>query len=77
MGGKLSRGERVADALVEEGEKLKKEALHDYRRLKVHFGEGDQGLSKPCNAAKVRARAADNIAISHQFVPCITEPPVT
>ena len=48
----------ILDALVEEGEKLRKEALHDYRRLKVHFGEEDQDLSKPWNAAKVKAAQA-------------------
>jgi RNA-dependent RNA polymerase len=48
----------ILDALVEEGEKLRKEVLGDYKRLKVQFSEGDQDLSRPWNAAKAKAAQA-------------------
>lgn len=49
----------ILDALVEEGEKLRKEVLSDYRRLKVQSCEEDQDLSRPWNAAKAKAAEAE------------------
>lgn len=48
----------ILDVLVEEGENLRKEALHDYRRLKGQSMEEDQDLSRPWIAAKARANQA-------------------
>lgn len=49
----------ILDALVEEGDRLKKEVLNDYRRLKVQdTSEVDQDLSRPWSMAKTRATQA-------------------
>lgn len=48
----------ILDVLVEEGDRLRKEVLSNYRRLKVHPSEEDQDLSRPWNAAKAKAAQA-------------------
>ncbi|KAG9313859.1 RNA dependent RNA polymerase-domain-containing protein [Chiua virens] len=59
----------ILDVLVAEGDNLRKEALEEYRRLKVHTMKEDQDLSRPWNEAKAKAKQAqDDHGIS-----CFTE----
>ena len=54
----------ILDALVEEGERLRKEVLQSYRRLKVQSGEEeDLDLARPWNTAKVKAAQAKSQGI--------------
>ncbi|KAH0837829.1 RNA dependent RNA polymerase-domain-containing protein [Lanmaoa asiatica] len=51
----LKREGFILDVLVEEGDNLRKEALLEYRKLKVQSTEKDQDLCMPWHAAKEKA----------------------